>query len=92
MYPGRYICPSSLTGLHVKQQVLAVLLGLLNVLLQLSSFACREQRALFAVRQEVGQLGLQVTQDLLPLCWRLTTNLTGDTRREKVSTEKQKKS
>lgn len=64
------ICPSRLTGLHVEQQVLAVLLGLLKVLFQVSSFAWREQRALFAVRQEVGQLGLQVTQDLLPLCRR----------------------
>ena len=59
-----YFC---LTGLHVEQQVLAVLLRLLNVLLQLSSFARREHGALFAVRQEVGKLGLQVIQDLLPL-------------------------
>lgn len=62
----------------MEQQVLAVLPGLLDVLLQLSPFGWREQSALFAVRQEVGQLGLQVTQDLLALCRGLTAYLTGD--------------
>jgi len=76
----------SLTGLHVEQQVLAVRLGLLDLLLQLSSFSCREQDALFAVRQEVWHLGLQVIQDLLPLWRRLTTHLTGETQRGNVST------
>ena len=61
------ICPSILTGLHVEQQVLAVLLSLLNVLLQLSSLGRREQRALFAVFKEVGHLGLHVIQHVLPL-------------------------
>lgn len=71
----RHIC---LTGLHVEQQVLAVLLGLLDVLLQLSPLARREHGALFAVGQEVGQLGVQVIQDLLPLCGGLTADLTGE--------------
>lgn len=67
MYEALCICPLSLTGLHIEQQVLALLLGLLHVRLQLSPFGRREQSAFFAVRQEVGQMGLEVIQDLLSL-------------------------
>lgn len=85
------IRPSRLTSLHVVQQVPAVLLGLLNLALQLLSFDRREQRALFAVRQEVGHLGHQVIQDMLSVRWRLTTNLRDETQREKVSATEEEK-
>lgn len=52
-----------------------MLLGLQHLLLQLPPLRRREQGALFTVGQEVGQLGLQVVQDLLSLRGRLTSNL-----------------
>ena len=55
------------TGLHVEQQVLAVLPGLLGLLLQVPPLGGREQSALLAVRQEVRQVGLQLIQGLVPL-------------------------
>lgn len=68
-----------LTRLHVAQQVLAVLLRLLDFPLQLPSFGRREQRALLAVWQEVGQLGPQVIQRVLALRRTLTANLKAET-------------
>lgn len=68
-----------------------MLLGLLDVLLQLSPLDWCKQRTLSAVRQEVSQLRLQVIEDMLPLRWRLTTNLMGGTegeeRKDKDRTE-----
>lgn len=69
------IHPSLLTGLHVEQQVLAVSLCLLHVFLHFLPLGGREQTALIAVGQEVGQVRVQVTQSLLPLCGRLAAYL-----------------
>lgn len=71
-----FIAPH-LTGLHVEQQVLAVPLRLLHVFLHVPPFSRREQAALLAVSQEVGQVRVQVTQSLLPLRGRLAAHLTG---------------
>ncbi|TNN50808.1 hypothetical protein EYF80_039020 [Liparis tanakae] len=63
-----------------RRRVFTVFPRLLRLLLHLPPLARREGGALFAVGQEVGELGLQVVQDLLPLRRGLAAHLTGETR------------